>query len=71
MQKDFGSKKMITRKHAAELYDCSAGHLANLFSARRGPKAYKVGRRILYKLEDLENYFAGCPILTADSAELA
>ncbi len=71
MQKDFGPKKMIGRREAAAMYGVACGTLANMLSQRRGPRAYKVGRKILYKLEDLELFFTANPLQTVDSAEIA
>jgi len=63
------SRKMVDRKTAAAMFSMSAGTLGNWLSQGRGPRAYKVGRKILYRLEDLEEFFTRNPILTADSAE--
>lgn len=61
------SRKMVDRKEAARLFSVSAGTLGNWLSQGRGPRAYRVGRKILYKIQDLEEFFTSCPILTVDS----
>lgn len=60
-------KKMLSRKEVSQAYGLAQGTLANLLSQRKGPKAYRVGRRIFYAVEDLEEFFKFCPILTVDS----
>lgn len=63
-------RKMVSRQQAARMYDVSPGHLANLLSQGRGPRAYRVGRKVLYRLEDLEAFFTARPVETADSIEI-
>ncbi len=60
---------MVGRKKAAALFDVAPGTLANLLSQGRGPRAYKVGRKVLYKISDLEAFFTSSPIQTLDSIE--
>ena len=62
-------RKMISPTEAAEIYSLNAGSLANLRSKRRGPKFYKVGRKILYAVEDLEAWLKRQPVLTIDSLD--
>jgi len=47
----------------------SVGHLANLRSQKRGPRFYRLNRKIFYRLEDIEQYLFQCPVLTIDSVE--
>jgi len=58
---------MVGRKRAAELFDISAGTLGNLLSQRKGPRAYKFGAKVLYKISDLEDFFSSTPIITSDT----
>jgi hypothetical protein len=61
-------KKMVTPKEAAETYGWSEGTLANLRHRKLGPKYYRVGKRkVLYRVEDIEAWVYGNPVLTADS----
>lgn len=60
-------KVMVGRTTAAEMFDTSAGYLANLFSQGRGPRVYKVNRKCLYDVNDLLDFFKACPIATIDS----
>jgi hypothetical protein len=41
--------------------------LANLFSEGRGPKAYRRGRKIFYRVDELEAYLMAFPVQTFDS----
>jgi hypothetical protein len=62
-------KVMVGRSTAAVMFDTSAGHLANLLSQGRGPRAFHVGRKVLYCIEDLEAFFKSCPVQTRDSLD--
>jgi len=60
-------KRMVGRREAALMFGVAPGTLANMSSQGRGPKAYRVGRKVLYRIEDLENFFTSNPVLTIDS----
>ncbi|RKY39752.1 MAG: helix-turn-helix domain-containing protein [Candidatus Makaraimicrobium thalassicum] len=47
-------KRYLTRKQVAELFGVSPKWLANLSSQGRGPKYFKLGRKVLYRAEDVE-----------------
>jgi hypothetical protein len=34
---------------------------------KRGPKYSKIGRRVLYDINDLENYFVSCSVYTKET----
>jgi len=40
--------------------------LANMRSQGKGPRYYKVGRKVFYRIADLEAWLTQNPILTAD-----
>ncbi|MBW1976096.1 MAG: helix-turn-helix domain-containing protein [Deltaproteobacteria bacterium] len=42
--------------------------LANLAWQGRGPRYYRQGRRVFYRVEDIERWLTQQPILTADSS---
>jgi hypothetical protein len=68
------NKLALTPKEVVGLYPAlttSEGTLGNWRNQRRGPKFYKVSRKIIYKPEDIEAFLFQNPILTSDSAELA
>lgn len=64
---------ILTPRVLASRWDMSQGHLANLRSEGSGPPYVKLGSRILYRLEDVENYEAARLVLpgTRTRAELA
>jgi len=69
-QKIFQKKMMVCPEEAAALFSISRGTLANWRTAKKGPRFYRVSRKILYKIEDLEEFFTSTPVLTIDSIEL-
>lgn len=50
-----------------ELYSIAPGTLANWRSRGEGPKFYRVGRKILYRLDDVEKFLFSNPVMTVDS----
>ncbi len=60
-------RRMVGPALVEELYSIPKGVLANWRSMKKGPKFYKVNRKVLYKLEDLEDFFTANPVLTVDS----
>jgi hypothetical protein len=59
---------MVARSKVGDLFPGLNGKtLANQLSEGRGPKAYRVGRIIYYKISDLEAYLTQCPIQTSES----
>lgn len=62
------SRKSLTARQVAEIYGLEVGTLANLRYQKRGPKHYKVGRRkVLYWVDDVEQWLKRHPVLTFDS----
>ena len=64
--------KGLTPKETVKAYPAltkSPAVLANLRGAGRGPKYYKVGRKVVYKPEDIERFLFRNPVLTIDSVE--
>jgi hypothetical protein len=61
------SPKMVSAERIAEMFDCSAGWLANMRVQKRGPAFYKVGSKILYDIEETTRYFRGNKVRTIDS----
>lgn len=60
-------KRMVGPEEAESLYSIPKGTLANWRWAKKGPKFFKVGHKVLYKLDDLEDFFTSNPVLTVDS----
>ena len=59
---------MVARSKVGDLFPGLNGKtLANKLSEGRGPKAYRVGRIIYYRVKDLETYLTKSPIQTTES----
>lgn len=59
---------IVARSKVGDLFPGLNGKtLANQLSEGRGPKAYRVGRKIYYRVEDLEAYLTQSPIQTSES----
>ena len=69
MEKRAIQPRMVSTIKAAELFSTSPGTLQNWRSLKKGPKFFRVNRKILYALDDLEGYFTREPVLTSDSIE--
>lgn len=61
------TKQTLTPKEVSEQYGVPGGSLANLRWRKEGPRYYRVGRRILYKVSDVEAWLFSHPVLTIDS----
>ncbi len=58
---------MIARNRVPDLFPgLNPKTLANLFSEGRGPKAYRRGRKIFYRVDELESYLMACPVQSFD-----
>lgn len=62
-------KRALTPEGVSEVYQIPKGTLANLRSQKRGPRYYKVGRRVIYFIEDVERWLKAEPVMTRDSLE--
>ena len=63
---------VLSPKDVVEQYPAltsSEGTLANWRAQKRGPKFYKVSRKVVYRPEDVEAFLFQNPVLTSDSAE--
>jgi len=61
----------LSPKDALALYPVLGclGTLANMRCQKRGIPFYKVGKKVLYRPTDIENYLFQNPVLTIDSVE--
>jgi len=61
--------RALSPRDALERYPVlgCAGTLANLRCQKRGPKFFKVGRKVAYRPEDIEAFLFKNPVLTRDS----
>jgi hypothetical protein len=63
-------KRAITSAELEAIYGIPRGSAANLRWQKKGPKYYKAGaRRVIYMVEDVEEWLSRNPVLTADSIE--
>ena len=53
----------MNRQEAADFLRVSVHTLADWASQRKGPRMYKIGRRVLYKLEDLKAFVESSMII--------
>jgi len=60
-------RKMLTPKQVAEAYGLSVGSLANQRLKREGCRYFTCGRKVLYRVDDLEAYLQKNPVQTIDS----
>jgi len=58
---------MLTARQAAQMFSISAGTLGNWRTQKRGPKFYRVGKKVLYHVSDLERWLMQEPVETSDS----
>jgi hypothetical protein len=61
--------RAITPQDCRALYGLNPGTLANLRLRKVGPQYYKLGRKVLYKPQDIEEWLDSNKILTADSIQ--
>lgn len=60
------SKRTATPLEISQMYGVSVGTLANMRAAKRGPRYYKFGRKVLYDLAEFDAYAKAHPVLTID-----
>jgi hypothetical protein len=53
----------------AKMFGVAVGTLQNLRSQGRGPRYYRVGRKILYRIEDVKAWVFSNPQMTLDYHE--
>lgn len=61
------SRKALTPKDCKKIYGLNPGTLANLRHQQRGPRFYRRGRKIFYRVEDIEDYIFSNPVQTLDT----
>jgi predicted DNA-binding transcriptional regulator AlpA len=61
-------KRAITAKELEAIYGIPRGSAANMRWAKKGPRYYKAGsRRVIYMVDDVEEWLSRNPVLTTDS----
>ena len=64
-------KRAITPAELEVIYGIPRGSAANMRWAKKGPKYYKAGgRRVIYMVQDVEEWLSRNPVLTTDSIEV-
>ena len=58
---------MVSTGEAAAMFSVAGGTLQNWRSQKKGPKFFRVRRKVLYRVDDLEDFFTSTPVLTLDS----
>jgi len=57
----------VSPEEAVKLFPClNLGTLANDRSKRRGCRFYKIGKKVVYRVADLEQYVFGSPVQTIE-----
>lgn len=56
------AKIMLGPNEVQDLFSIPKGTLSNWRSRKMGPRFYKLSRKILYRLEDLQEFFMKNPI---------
>ena len=66
------SPKVLSPKDVVAAYPAlttSPGTLANWRNQKRGPRYFRVSRKIVYRASDVEAFLFKNPVLTLDSVE--
>ncbi len=61
----------ITPDQAAERYGINRGTLANMRNKKQGPPYLKIGRKVLYRVDEFEKWLFSAPVRTTENAEAA
>ena len=59
-------RKALTPKDCESIYGLNVGTLCNMRFHKIGPKYYKLGKKILYRVDDIEKWLAENVVLTRD-----
>ena len=65
-------QRALSSKDAIERYPAlgCAGSLANMRWKKIGPKFYKIGKKVVYRPEDIEAFLFQNPVQTIDSIKV-
>jgi len=69
MKKQTIEKQALGADETCKTYGLNPGTMANLRHARKGPKFYKAGKKVIYFVEDIEAWLRQNPVLTIDQGE--
>lgn len=59
-------KRFLSPYEVQELYGLNRGTLANMRNSGKGPRYFKIGRLVRYSVHDLEKFFRGRDVKTAN-----
>jgi len=59
-------RKALTPKDCENIYGLNVGTLANMRFQKIGPRYYKLGKKVLYRVEDIEQWLNENVVLTQD-----
>jgi len=59
-------RKALTPKDCESIYGLNVGTLCNMRFNKIGPKYYKLGKKVLYRVDDIEKWLAENVVLTKD-----
>lgn len=65
------TRKALTPQDCRDIYGLNPGTLANMRFSKTGPRYYKLGKKVLYRVEDIEQWLNANVVLTRDSIERA
>ncbi len=65
--KGLRSRDMLTETQVSEIFGIARATLRCWRYAKRGPRYYKAGATVRYKIEDVDAYLIGRPVETVDS----
>ncbi len=60
------SHKFLSPAEVEAQYCIPRGSLANMRFARRGPQFFKIGKKVLYKVVDIERWISEGLVLTSE-----
>lgn len=60
----------ISPEQAEQRYDVNKGTLANLRNQKKGPPYLKVGRKVLYRVDEFEKWLFSAPVKTMENVEV-
>ena len=66
MNSNTRNPKALTPQECREIYGLNPGTLANMRFHKICPRYYKLGRKVLYKAEDIERWLNENVVLTSD-----
>ena len=70
MKKTDIKRRALSPDQLYAAYGLNVGTMANLRNKNQGPKYFKVGKKVVYFVEDIEAWIRQHPVLTQDSERM-